>query len=418
MSTYHQPFAEQLEFFRRKLNLSTQRWDDILEAEHDKSFIVAGAQAADLLADLNAAILKTRESGVGLNVFRKDFKEIVARHGWTGWTGEGSQAGVAWRTKVIYQTNMATSYAAGQYQQLTSPGLLKILPYWQYKHADGILHPRPLHQSWNGLTLSHDHEFWKAHFPPNGWGCHCRITAVSKRDYLRAIAEGRGPANAPAAGDTEGIDRGFAYTPGASVADELKALVTGKVATLPGPIGRALAGDAERLAERRTLDDTLDQAAERIAGAQVEHLFVFNAAGQQRLHKTGNASAVELSPDELEQLPGQVLLHNHPGVPQSFSVEDVHLAIWHDLAEMHVVDRLYRYRLARPPGELWGPEVWAKMQPLWSSIQEEVTQRLNHARESGMIQQDQYDVLREHMIWTEFNAAHNIGYSRTPRTTR
>ncbi len=248
--SYHQPFAEQVAFFRQKLNLPTERWDDLVHEEHDRAFMVAGAQGADLLADLNAAVLKSKEQGTGLNAFRKDFREIVAKHGWTGWTGEGSQAGFNWRTKVIYQTNMATSYAAGRYQQLTDPELLSILPYWQYKHADGVLYPRPLHVAWNGLTLPHDHPFWQTHFPPNGWGCHCRLIAVSKSDYLQAIANGKGPANAPAAGNIDGIDAGFAYTPGASVSDELQALLKSKVGKLPAPIGQAFATDAARITGR------------------------------------------------------------------------------------------------------------------------------------------------------------------------
>lgn len=242
--SYNAPFAEQLAFFQAKLNLPTERWDDILHEAHDRSFIVAGAQGADLLSDLNAAVTKAIKDGTGLNAFRADFKALVARNGWTGWTGEGSKQGVAWRTKVIYQTNMSTSYAAGRYQQLTDPDLQSVLPYWQYKHADGVMYPRPLHVSWDGLTLPPDHPFWQTHFAPNGWGCHCRIIAVPKSDYLKAIANGKGPADAPETGDITGIDPGFAYTPGASVADELRALVNGKVAKLPGPIGQALANDA------------------------------------------------------------------------------------------------------------------------------------------------------------------------------
>lgn len=256
MADTHRPFAEQVAFFRQKLNLPTERWDDIQHEAHDRAFIVAGAQAADLLDDLNAAVLKTLQEGTGLNAFRKDFQQIVARNGWTGWTGEGSQAGVAWRTKVIYQTNMATSYAAGRYQQLTDPELLAVLPYWQYKHADGVMYPRPLHVAWNGLTLPPEHEFWQAHFPPNGWGCHCRVTAVPKSDYLQAIAAGKGPAAAPAAGNIVGIDKGFAYTPGASVADELRALVEGKVEKLPGPIGQALAADSAQVIGKVTPSNT------------------------------------------------------------------------------------------------------------------------------------------------------------------
>jgi len=88
-------FAEQLAFFRHKLNLPTQRWDDLLGAAHDRAFVVAGAMQADLLADLRGAVDQAIAGGTTLEQFRKDFKQIVAKRGWTGWTGEGTKAGVA-----------------------------------------------------------------------------------------------------------------------------------------------------------------------------------------------------------------------------------------------------------------------------------------------------------------------------------
>lgn len=259
---FHRPFAEQLAFFRQKLNLPSERWDDIDKEAHDRAVIVAGAQGADLLADLNSAVTRAIADGSGLEAFRKDFKAIVARHGWTGWTGEGSKAGVAWRTKVIYQTNMATSYAAGRWQQLNDPELQSVMPYWRYKHSDSVLYPRPLHVAWDGLTLPPDHPFWKTHFPPNGWGCHCRVIPASKSDQLKAIASGKGPADAPAAGNVQGIDRGFAYAPGASVADELKALADQKLTRLPAPLGAALDASlppAARAANQAAWEDWLSE---------------------------------------------------------------------------------------------------------------------------------------------------------------
>jgi hypothetical protein len=50
-------------------------------------FIVAGAQKADFLKDLNEAVAKAIEQGRGLEVFRKDFAAIVQKH---GLTSEGS----------------------------------------------------------------------------------------------------------------------------------------------------------------------------------------------------------------------------------------------------------------------------------------------------------------------------------------
>lgn len=261
------PFFEQIEFFRQKLNLPTARWDDIMRSAHDRAFIVAGAAKADLLNDLNGAVAKAIGQGTGLEAFRADFRTIVEKHGWHGWTGEGSAAGEAWRTKVIYQTNMATSYAAGRYRQLTEPGYLKLRPYWRYVHNDSVMSPRPQHAAWGQarLTLPHDHPFWKTHFPPNGWGCQCRVVATE--------APAPGDATAPPegwdkildkTGEPVGIDKGFGYAPGANAATPLREMVEQKLFRLDAPTGAAMwesLKPALALEQRLAMTEMVDAAA-------------------------------------------------------------------------------------------------------------------------------------------------------------
>jgi hypothetical protein len=136
-----------------------------------------------LLNDLHGAVKTAINDGKTLKWFQGQFDTIVKKHGWTGWTGEGTDAGVAWRTKVIYQTNLSTSYTAGRWAQFNDPDLLKVRPYWKYIHNDAQAHPRELHQSWNGTVLPHDHPWWTTHFCPNGWGCRCRIMAVRASEF-------------------------------------------------------------------------------------------------------------------------------------------------------------------------------------------------------------------------------------------
>lgn len=247
---YNKPFDEQLAFFRQKLNLPTERWDDITLAEHDRAFIVAGAQGADLLDDLRGAVDEAIQQGTGLDAFQKNFERIVAERGWTGWTGEGTAAGRAWRAKVIYQTNMATSYSAGRLRQLSDPALLKILPYWQFHHNDIVIHPRPLHVMIDGLTLPPDHPFWKHTWPPvfageMAFGCQCWISAVSKEYFMVAIANGKGPANVPEW--ASGIDPEIIYAPGMSLllAEQkaLQKIAVKKINQLPPSLAKAFAQD-------------------------------------------------------------------------------------------------------------------------------------------------------------------------------
>jgi hypothetical protein len=214
---------------------------DVWQAEHDRAFMVAGALKADLLADLAGAVQKAIDDGASLEQFRADFREIVTRRGWHGWTGEGSKRGEAWRTRVIYKTNMATSYAAGRWAQLKAAGY----PLLVYRHG-GSLDPRIEHLSWDGLILPADHPFWTTHAPPNGWGCSCFVTGA--RSEVDAVRKGGKPGKRlpdgwavlnPKTGAPSGIDRGWAYAPGATVAETISQIAA-KLPQLPGAISEAL----------------------------------------------------------------------------------------------------------------------------------------------------------------------------------
>jgi hypothetical protein len=261
------PFAEQIDFFRRKLNLPTDWWDDIERNAHDRAFIVAGAAKADLLQDLRNAVGQRMQAGASTAQFTKDFEAIVTQHGWAGFTGDGSAAGRAWRARIIYETNMASSYAAGRYRQLTDPAFARIRPFWRYVHAEGVTHPRPLHMAWNGTTLPKDHPFWQTHFAPNGWGCLCEVRPVKAPEPGDKTAPPEGwDTIDPKTGAPLGIDKGWDYAPGASATASLQSLIDQKLIKLDAPLGAAMwqALKAPLLAEQTQAfaawADTLTQA--------------------------------------------------------------------------------------------------------------------------------------------------------------
>lgn len=327
---FNSPFQEQVDFFRKKLNMPTERWNDIWQEAHDRGFMIAGAQSADLLSDLRAAVDEAIAQGTGLEAFRNNFDAIVAKHGWTGWTGEGSDAGRAWRTKVIYQTNLATSYAAGRWKQLNDPELLKQLPYWQYKHSHSVMHPRPLHLAWDGLTLPPEHPFWQTHFPPNGWGCQCRVTAVSKTDFLKAVAAGRGPANAPTG--LEGIDPGFGYAPGANADAPLREIVQDKLITYPPAISKALSADVNRYvnAEQSAADFAQNAISDKSATTPLWLGFVENFQDvQAATGKDVQGYLVLLPPDAVRHAQKS---HGFDGGGQRPAEPDDYQNIWKVLA--------------------------------------------------------------------------------------
>jgi hypothetical protein len=225
---YGRPFTEQVAFFRRKLGnlVPTERWDDMLREAHDSGFMVAGATSADLLTDFAAAVDKAIVEGKGIEAFRKDFRAIVRRNGWTGWAGEGSTKGEAWRLGVIYRTNMATSYSAGRFAQLKAGNF----PFWVYRHG-GSREPRPEHLSWDGLALPPDHPFWSTRYPPSDWGCSCYVVGARSAAAVKRLGgdlSKKLPANwdhtDPKTGAPIGVGRGWDYAPGASVSHLVNAI--------------------------------------------------------------------------------------------------------------------------------------------------------------------------------------------------
>ena len=182
------PFQEQIQFFRRKLNIPTESWTDIYNQEHDWAFMVAGANRDAIVADFREAVEKVIAEGGTLEEFRKDFDKIVARHGWD------YNGGRSWRSRTIYETNLFSSYSAGRYEQLQSA--IGALPYWQYHHSDAVEHPRQKHLAWDGMILRADDPWWQTHFPINAWGCQCYVTGLTEDD-LRELGKD-GPDEAPA----------------------------------------------------------------------------------------------------------------------------------------------------------------------------------------------------------------------------
>lgn len=169
------PFDEAIEFFRSKVRVPTRRWDDLRQDMHAKGFMVAGAMRDDMLADFQGAIEKALADGTTLADFQQTFDNVVKS---TGWQYHGERG---WRSALIFNTNLLSSYSAGRYHQQTDPDVLHDRPYLMYKHGDSV-NPRPEHLAWDGLVLPADDPWWEAHYPPNGWGCSCYVVSLSQRD--------------------------------------------------------------------------------------------------------------------------------------------------------------------------------------------------------------------------------------------
>ena len=234
------PFDEQIQFLQRKL--PSVDFAQVRQAAHDQAFVVAGAHRLDMVKDIQAVLNRNLREGDTLERFRADFYSVLDNYGWQPEGGRG------WRSRVIYETNLRTSYAAGRYAQLQA--VKQDRPYWMYEHSDAVITPRPEHEAWDGLVIDADDPWWQTHYPPNGWGCQCRVRALNDRDLKRlgkAAPDAAPPLNEREMqykGETilvpEGIDPGWNYAPGRSAFEQQVQNVLAKVPELPADLGAAV----------------------------------------------------------------------------------------------------------------------------------------------------------------------------------
>jgi len=166
-------FGEAISYLKGKLPEASQHWADLAGPVHAKVFTVAGATSAALAGDMQAALASALAEGKTLSQFRKEFDQVVAKHGWT-YNGKRG-----WRSALIFNVNMRSATMAGRWAQLQQNKTNR--PYLQYRTA-GDARVRPQHRAWQGITRHIDDPFWLSHYPPNGWNCRCTVRAYTQRE--------------------------------------------------------------------------------------------------------------------------------------------------------------------------------------------------------------------------------------------
>lgn len=178
--TFQLPFAEASAWFRSKLNIPTTKWDELAGEAHGKGFMSAGAYQADLLTELRQMVDTAIAGGTDIREFRQQFKPLVQKYGWQLRGG-----GPAWRSDLIWRTNITSAYQAGRWQQFEAAAL----KYLKYVHNDGVRNPRPNHLAMDGKILPRTDPFWQINYPPNGFGCKCRAVAATEKEFQGAEPE-------------------------------------------------------------------------------------------------------------------------------------------------------------------------------------------------------------------------------------
>lgn len=185
------PPEEAIEFFRQKGYAIGFDWRDVWQEEHQAAFTVAKAMQLDILRDIRAGVDDALANGTTFSDFRRELEPTLVRKGWWGRaemvdpeSGEARevQLGSTRRLKTIYDTNLRTAHAEGQWERIQASR--DSFPYLMYS-GNNSEHPRLEHSSWDGLVLPADDPWWESHMPVRAWGCKCRVIQMTRRQVER-----------------------------------------------------------------------------------------------------------------------------------------------------------------------------------------------------------------------------------------
>ena len=193
-----------IKYLKDKGHKFSWNWEEVWQESHTKSFTVAKVMKKDILDDIREIVEKSLEEGLTFQQFKQELEPKLKAKGWWGVIsgkpedvrkelkkrnlitdknlipdGEEEikiQLGSPWRLKTIYRINIQTAYMAGRYKEQIYN--IENRPYFQYV-AVMDRRTRPSHAQLNGRIFRYDDEFWNSFYPPNGWGCRCRVRALS-----------------------------------------------------------------------------------------------------------------------------------------------------------------------------------------------------------------------------------------------
>lgn len=148
---------------------------------------------------------------------------------------------------------------------------------------------------------------------------------------------------------------------------------------------------------------------------------VFDSKGNILIDKRGASYSVSFEKEELLRMKDGIMTHNHPrgwGYPEnslgrignSFSVEDISLAVFHDLAEMRAVTPNFTFAMKRPEAG------WGDYQEIMKTIDKE-NKKLKKEFEkrifSNTLTPGQASATHYHVLWKRVSRLLGWDYSKS-----
>lgn len=163
---------------------------------YNKAFVVSKVADIDVLSKIQQSLVNALAKGQSFQSWKKELKPFLDKSGY----GDLNNS----RLKKIYATNIQSAYAQGrkkaQMQRISPKEYLKIDSLTDTKvdidiakYDDGIYFRyvtmqdskvRTLHAKLHNIILPRKHPFWDRYYPPNDFGCRCRVEVIYANELL------------------------------------------------------------------------------------------------------------------------------------------------------------------------------------------------------------------------------------------
>lgn len=178
---------ELIRWVEDKAPRSINSWRELGAEEYARAFTAARTAGYDIVNDLYRGFLTVlREPGASSADFVDRMIPILQEKGWLSDQGLASQAS---RLLLIYDTNLRTAQAVGQWNRVQQ--VKSAMPYLRGFTAKDLRvrhppkSPRSDHRAYEGILLPVDHPFWQAYFPPLGFRCRCQVVQMTRSQVVR-----------------------------------------------------------------------------------------------------------------------------------------------------------------------------------------------------------------------------------------
>lgn len=188
---FGRPPEQVIAYLERKGFAITWNWHDVAAAAHARSFTVAKATSLDILQDIRNALLDDLRNGGTERDFIRKLQPVLEAKGWWGKKEVTHETGVAEtvrlgsprRLRTIYQTNMQSAFMAAR--QAAMREAIATHPYWMYVnvHDESTRHSHDVMGNFGrGRVFRADDPIWDYIFPPNDYGCRCRVVPLTEEE--------------------------------------------------------------------------------------------------------------------------------------------------------------------------------------------------------------------------------------------